>query len=60
MLLGYFLTKAYIDLKFLSFDGYLDSVDPSVTSKDTDRNLHPFAFAVSAILKQMALAFAPA
>jgi len=38
MLLGYVLTKAYIDLKFLGFDAYLDLVDPSVTSQGTDRN----------------------
>lgn len=38
MLLGYFLTKAYIDLKFLDFDEYLHLVDPSVPSQGTDRN----------------------
>jgi hypothetical protein len=54
------LTKAYIDLKFPNVDRYQDSENPSVTSRDNDRKSTPFAFAVSAILKQMALAFAPA
>ena len=42
MLLGCFLTKAYIDLEFLVFDEYLDWVDSSVISQGTDRSLPLF------------------
>ncbi|WP_413226672.1 hypothetical protein, partial [Cytobacillus firmus] len=38
ILLGSFLTKAYIDLKFPNVDRYQDSENPSVTSRDNDRN----------------------